>query len=57
MAAEKTDSREDNTKEEEEYKKKNVIGNEKSFLGWGVRLSPLGTSATNWSIVQAPDDR
>jgi hypothetical protein len=21
-----------------------------------VRLSPLGTSATNWPIVQAPDD-
>jgi hypothetical protein len=29
-----------------------------SFLGWGgVRLSPLGTSATNWPIVPAPDDR
>jgi hypothetical protein len=27
-----------------------------SFLGW-VRLSPLGTSATNWPIVPAPDDR
>jgi hypothetical protein len=23
----------------------------------GVRLSPLGTSATNWNIVTAPDDR
>jgi hypothetical protein len=23
----------------------------------GVRLSPLGTSATNWLIVPAPDDR
>jgi hypothetical protein len=23
----------------------------------GVRLSPLGTSATNWPIVPAPDDR
>jgi hypothetical protein len=23
----------------------------------GVRLSPLGTSATNWSIAPAPDDR
>jgi hypothetical protein len=22
----------------------------------GVRLSPLGTSATNWPIVPAPDD-
>jgi hypothetical protein len=22
-----------------------------------VRLSPLGTSATNWPIVPAPDDR
>jgi hypothetical protein len=22
----------------------------------GVRLSPLGTSATNWPIVRAPDD-
>jgi hypothetical protein len=29
-----------------------------SFLRWGgVRLSPLGTSATNWLIVPAPDDR
>jgi hypothetical protein len=28
-----------------------------SFLGSGMRLSPLGTSATNWSIVPAPDDR
>jgi hypothetical protein len=27
-----------------------------SFWG-GVRLSPLGTSATNWPIVPAPDDR
>jgi hypothetical protein len=27
------------------------------FVGWGgVRLSPLGTSATNWPIVPAPDD-
>jgi hypothetical protein len=26
------------------------------FCG-GVRLSPLGTSATVWHIVQAPDDR
>jgi hypothetical protein len=26
-------------------------------MGWGgVRLSPLGTSATNWPIVPAPDD-
>jgi hypothetical protein len=23
----------------------------------GVRLSPVGTSATNWPIVPAPDDR
>jgi hypothetical protein len=23
----------------------------------GVRLSPLGTSATNWPIVPVPDDR
>jgi hypothetical protein len=23
----------------------------------GVRLSPLGTSATNWPTVSAPDDR
>jgi hypothetical protein len=23
----------------------------------GVRVSPLGTSATNWRIVPAPDDR
>jgi hypothetical protein len=22
----------------------------------GVRLSPLGTTATNWPIVPAPDD-
>jgi hypothetical protein len=30
-----------------------------SFLvSWGgARLSPLGTSATNWPIVPAPDDR
>jgi hypothetical protein len=27
------------------------------FLGGGVRLSPLGMSATNWPIVPAPDDR
>jgi hypothetical protein len=28
------------------------------FVGWGeVRLSPLGTSATNWPIIPAPDDR
>jgi hypothetical protein len=27
-----------------------------SFWG-GVRLSQLGTSATNWPIVPAPDDR
>jgi hypothetical protein len=28
------------------------------FVSWGgVRLSPLGTSATNWLIVPAPDDR
>jgi hypothetical protein len=27
------------------------------FVSWGgVRLSPLGTSATNWPIVPAPDD-
>jgi hypothetical protein len=26
-------------------------------LWGGVRLSPLGTSATNWPIVLAPDDR
>jgi hypothetical protein len=23
----------------------------------GVRLSPLGTSATNWPVLPAPDDR
>jgi hypothetical protein len=35
----------------------NVEFNYFSFLGWGgVRLSPLGTSATNWPIVPAPDD-
>jgi hypothetical protein len=29
-----------------------------SLVSWGgVRLSPLGTSATNWPIVPAPDDR
>jgi hypothetical protein len=30
-----------------------------SFLvSWGgVRLSPLGTSATNWPTVSDPDDR
>jgi hypothetical protein len=28
------------------------------FIPWGgVRLSPLGTSATNCPIVPAPDDR
>jgi hypothetical protein len=27
------------------------------FVSWGgVRLSPLGTSATNWPILPAPDD-
>jgi hypothetical protein len=30
----------------------------KFFFSWGwVRLSPLGTSATHWPIVPAPDDR
>jgi hypothetical protein len=28
-----------------------------TFLGVGVRLSPLGTTATNWPILLAPDDR
>jgi hypothetical protein len=28
-----------------------------SFVGGRVRLSPLGTSATNWSTLPAPDDR
>jgi hypothetical protein len=28
------------------------------LVSWGgVRQSPLGTSATNWPIVTAPDDR
>jgi hypothetical protein len=28
------------------------------LLSWGVvRVSSLGTSATNWPIVPAPDDR
>jgi hypothetical protein len=28
------------------------------LVSWdGVRLSPLGTWATNWPIVPAPDDR
>jgi hypothetical protein len=28
------------------------------LLSWGgVRLSPLGTAATVWLIVPAPDDR
>jgi hypothetical protein len=28
------------------------------LVSWGeMRLGPLGTSATNWSIVPAPDDR
>jgi hypothetical protein len=28
------------------------------LVSWGgVRLSPLGTSATNWPIVPVPDDR
>jgi hypothetical protein len=27
------------------------------LVSWGgVRLSPLGTSATNWTIMPAPDD-
>jgi hypothetical protein len=26
------------------------------FRGGGVRLSPLGTSASKWSIAPAPDD-
>jgi hypothetical protein len=36
-----------------------VIINVVSFLfsGGEVRLSSLGTSATNWPIVPAPDDR
>jgi hypothetical protein len=34
-------------------------GNDIFYLvSWGVvRLSPLGTAATNWPIVPAPDDR
>jgi hypothetical protein len=28
-----------------------------SFVGCGMKLSPLGTSATIWPIVLAPDDR
>jgi hypothetical protein len=29
-----------------------------SLVSWGeARLVPLGTSATNWPIVPAPDDR
>jgi hypothetical protein len=28
-----------------------------SFFWDGVRLSPVRTSATNWPIVPAPDDR
>jgi hypothetical protein len=31
--------------------------NTKLFFGGGGWLSPLGTSATNWPIVPAPDDR
>jgi hypothetical protein len=28
------------------------------LVSWGgVTLTPLGTSATNWPIVPAPDDR
>jgi hypothetical protein len=28
------------------------------LVSWGgVRLSPLGTAATNWPIVPAPDDK
>jgi hypothetical protein len=28
------------------------------FFSWGrVRLSPLGTSATDWPTVSVPDDR
>jgi hypothetical protein len=39
--------------------KNHGVTSEISFLvSWGgVRLSPLGTSATNWPIVPAPDDR
>jgi hypothetical protein len=34
------------------------IGALPSLVSWGgVRLSPLGTSATNWPIVPAQDDR
>jgi hypothetical protein len=33
------------------------VGNLFLFFFLGVRLSPLGRSATNWSIVPAPDDK
>jgi hypothetical protein len=29
--------------------------NDKYFLGVGARLSPLGTSATIWPTIPAPD--
>jgi hypothetical protein len=36
-----------------------LISSERMFVsfGGGVRLNPLCTSATNWPIVPAPDDR
>jgi hypothetical protein len=36
----------------------NIYLKEDFLVSWGgVRLSPLSTSATNWPIVPAPDDR
>jgi hypothetical protein len=36
----------------------NQVSGHSFFFSCGrVRLSPLGTSATNWPIVPAPDDR
>jgi hypothetical protein len=34
-----------------------LVGEDILLLWGGVRLSALGTSATNWPIVPAPDDR
>jgi hypothetical protein len=36
--------------------KKSILLSGINTLG-GLRLSPLGTSATNWTIVPAPNDR
>jgi hypothetical protein len=38
--------------------KRNIFRDFFFLVYWGeVRLSPVGTSASNWPIVSAPDDR